>query len=80
MLGREQVLWKKLFRVRGWGGARWVQVKGWPGRVLSLMQEFLGKEFQACSGDSMAKVAKDGRLFIGCGKEFGFYFEQGGAC
>lgn len=41
-------------------------------RVLILMQEFLGKEFQVCSGDSMAKVAKDGRLFIGCGKEFSF--------
>ena len=49
-------------------------------RVLSLMQEFLGKESQVCSGDSMVKVDKDGRVFIGRGKELDFYFEQGGAC
>ena len=43
-------------------------------RVLSLMQEFLGKESQVCSGDSVAKVDKDGRVFIGRGKELDFYF------
>lgn len=65
---------------RSKGGQEGLSEKVATVRVLSLMQEFLGKEFQVCSGDSMAKVAKDGRLFIGCGKEFGFYFEQGGAC
>ena len=51
--------------------------------VLNLMQEFLGKEFQVCSEDSVAEVGEDGRVrpvgcYIGCGKECDFYSEGEG--